>query len=148
MGEIPTRLRTDDRPANRVGAIQLELIADRTSPRATAKQKRVRLLPWPFPRPKGRRNLPPRRPFTLTRFFSALPLDLDEARSRASPSADLALGIESAAQAGSPHACGTGSTIAGPNPLQVRRYVMKYRGSGPVGTDEYRAPILQVPSIQ
>src|SRR5689334_10272156 len=46
-------------------ALQLDQSRHRTSPRATAKQMRARLLPWPRSRLKGRRNLPPRRPFPL-----------------------------------------------------------------------------------
>jgi hypothetical protein len=63
VGEIPTHYWPDGPPMHPAGALKYKYSRHRTSPRATAKQRRVRLLPWPNSRPKGRRILPPRRPF-------------------------------------------------------------------------------------
>jgi len=69
VGEFPTHLGTEDPPKGHAGTVEYKYSRHRTSPRATAKQRRVRLLPWPCPRPKGRRNLPPRRPFPFNLSF-------------------------------------------------------------------------------
>jgi len=65
VGEIPTQVGPEGPPTHLMGAVQYGLIAAPHLPPGDRDVKAGAATPLAVPQPKGRRNLPPRRPFPV-----------------------------------------------------------------------------------